>query len=247
MIRRARRSLDRSDTEKHEIEVLGHFKHAFQAAALDQGGLRFDTVDHRGGWDEITITLEQLGKLPGKFRRVEPARLADAAQQRNDRKILERPRFEIGQCVEQRSPPADADAHAVADYTGKIIASCRSYRRNRIIVRMGKWRNDHLVEAELLFDLSFQRDEIRKIALNSDLDLIASPRFGQHAHDRHTSDTKDLGNLVLSHLLDIVHPGGAHAHPADLRVRLPYLQRCFLEAIRRTIRSLASIGQSSPL
>ena len=99
-----------------------------------------------------------------------------------------------------------------------------------------------LVEAELLFNLPFQRDEIRKIALNSDLDLVACPRLGQHTHNCHTPDAEDLGNLVLRHLFDIVHPGGAHAHPADLRVRLPHIQRSFLETIRRTIRSLASIG-----
>ena len=47
------------------------------------------------------------------------------------------------------------------------------------------------------------------VAAERDLHLVQGPRVAEQPHHRHPADAQRLGNGVLRHLLDVIHPGGA--------------------------------------
>ena len=79
---------------------------------------------------------------------------------------------------------------------------------------------------------ALQPDDLRQLALDGDLHLVARPRLGEHAHNGNAPDAQHIGDFVLSHLLDEIHPGGADAEPvgapvADGRARIRLRHRAF--------------------
>ena len=75
---------------------------------------------------------------------------------------------------------------------------------------VGKRRHQRLLQPEGLFQRALQPHDFGQFAFDADLHLVARPGVGQHAHDGDAADAKHIGDLVLRHLLDEIHPGGAN-------------------------------------
>ena len=65
---------------------------------------------------------------------------------------------------------------------------------------------------------TLQPDDFRQLALDGDLHLVARARLGEHAHHGDAPDAQHVGDLVLGHLLDEIHPRGADAEPVGAPV-----------------------------
>jgi len=132
-----------------------------------------------------------------------------AAEQRNDRHVVDLAPDQRAHAHLQRRAPADPNRQTVGDLFGNVApGGVADDGRDALFIRAGCRHHDRLGETEMLFQVALQADQRFGVRIDGDLDGAVLARRRQQSQGLDAADAEMLGDLFLRQPFDIVEIGG---------------------------------------